>query len=218
MKRALVIGFCLLGLTPLSIPAGDGGRKVEPSQHWEGILKKDVLVSVEEPLPEMVIIAEGLDELKPVWKQCRGKEKMPEIDFIKNIVVVVSSRDASDVHAILTLDDKGDLKVSSRRETGDSGTAYEIAVVPRTGFKTVNQKRVSCGRFWCDCYLSSLWNPNNEETEALHRKLEGVCWGDLSQYQCVKDNPLHHERMLDTAFADCAKQNKIMLYIANTGG
>jgi hypothetical protein len=89
-------------------------------------------------------------------------------------------------------------------------------VIPRTGIKTVAHKRVNCGRPWCGC--DWIGSGLKGETDALTQKLQGVCWGDLAQYECVKDNPLHHERLLDKAYEDCAKENKILLYLANTGG
>ena len=52
------------------------------------------------------------------------------------------------------------------------------------------------------------------ETEYLWKKC-GVCWGELAQYQCLKGK---REEVLDEAFAETQKADKLVLYIGNTGG
>jgi hypothetical protein len=223
-----MVALFLAGLVLVPVRAGDAERKppsksatakdalvrIKPTKQWGGVLKDNSLRTV---------TASGIltrqQYFDGVWREWRSGEQVPRIDFVKNLVVVVTADGASSVEAIAQLDSQGDLKVSSRSEAATgTGFGYQLAVVSRQGIKTFAGKRVNCGRYGCDCHLSYLYNPDNVETRALHQKLQGVCWGDLAQYECFKDDPNVHKRMLNAAFADASQSNKIVFYVANTGG
>jgi hypothetical protein len=242
MKRLSALVLCLAGLSP--VQAGDARKyeetvkqhhkpaltadavvQIKPVQRWEGMLKDESLRAVLRD--DLVLLVPGIltqqEQLKLLWKKWRGDEKVPDVDLVKNLVVVVTSRRSSRtrVEALVELDAKGDLKVSTRtkaEDKADSRFGYQIVVVSRQGVKTVGGKRVDCGRYNCGCHEGSRFDPQLIETEALNRKLQGVCWGQLAQYECFKNDLAEHKRMLSAAFADAAKSKKVVLYVANTGG
>ncbi len=196
-------------------------NQVRVVQAWSGILKDETLREV--PRKNWRIPSDGIltrqRELEQLWKSWRPDEKVPTVDFIQNFVVLVTSTSGNPVRAVPQLNEKGELKVYAFGEvTGEKGFGYQIAVIPRKGVKSVSGKRPHCGRYNCGCHFSYAFNPRQTETKALHQKLRGVCWGDLANYECFKDDAEMHKRMLARAYRDCAKTNKILLYIANTGG
>jgi hypothetical protein len=60
-------------------------------------------------------------------------------------------------------------------------------------------------------------DPGYVETAALNRKLFGVCWGDLAQYECLQESAAKHKQVLDAAYADAARSKKLLLYVADSG-
>ena len=228
MRRILVIGLCLAGLGPPPADAKEPARaapvRIVPIQRFSGVLKDESLRTVLKE--ELGLSGPGVltydRELEPLWKKWRGKGKMPQIDFIHNLAVVVASPAGVPVPVEAVVERVGsEVKVSIRMAKKGAvglGFGYEIAIVPRQGIKTFAGNRLPCGRYNCDCHELHQFNPETIETLALAGKLEGVCWGELAQYECYRNDKAEHKRMLDAAFADSARSNKILLYIANTGG
>src|SRR5262249_55952923 len=90
--------------------------------------------------PAVVTSAKALEKL---WKDWKLTDKMPEVDFSKEIVVLTTTK-GSKLTLGATLDDsKGDLQVVGLA-TKDlrPGFRYVIATVPREGIKTVNGKEL----------------------------------------------------------------------------
>lgn len=52
------------------------------------------------------------------------------------------------------------------------------------------------------------------ENEAVYKKTK-VCWGDIAQYQIGQGKKAE---VMAKVFAEAKKSNKLVLYIANTGG
>ncbi len=82
------------------------------------------------------------DSLLGFWNKWGLAEEVPEIDFMKSIALVGTTR-GSILNLSVILDDFGDLKVTSMG-TMDflPGVRYVMLVVSRTGVKTVNGKAV----------------------------------------------------------------------------
>jgi hypothetical protein len=196
----------------------EGTTRIKPVQEWSGVVKHERLRHVlrEKQLwlpPSGVLTSQR--ELQVLWQKWRADEKVPEVDFVRNLVVVVTSAVGARVQAIPEVDAKGGLKVFALAEvTADTGFGYQIAVLPRKGIKTVAGKWLDCGRAYCMCHLK--FDPGYTETEALSRKLHSVCWGDLAQYECPKNDADLHKRTLDAAYKDAAKSKKALLYVADS--
>jgi hypothetical protein len=195
--------------------AGKGITRIEPVQKWSGVLKDESLRNATPWWARASGVLTQQNHLDEIWKKWRPDEKGPKIDFVKNLVVVVTSAGGYPVAAVPQVNAKGDLKLYSWAEvSAATGFGYQIAVVPRKGIKTFRGHRIDCGRPYCCCHHRI--DPGYVETTALTNKLHGVCWGDLAQYECYKDDKAVHKKVLDAAYADSARSKKLLLYIANT--
>src|SRR5262249_14012655 len=78
---------------------------------------------------------------KQLWDDWKLVEKMPEIDFKKDVVIVETTRGSNLRVAAMKLTDKGDLRVLAM-PTLDMrpGFRYAVLIVPREGVKTINGK------------------------------------------------------------------------------
>jgi DNA-directed RNA polymerase specialized sigma24 family protein len=194
--------------------AGKGMTRVEPVQKWSGVLKDESLRKVSPWGPTGSVLTQQRD-FDQVWRKWRPDEKVPKIDFIKNLVVVVTSAGGYPVTAVPQRSAKGDLKLYSWAEvSAATGFGYQIAVLPRKGIRTFRGHRLDCGRPYCCCHHRI--DPGYAESTELINKLHGVCWGDLAQHECFKDDKEEHKKVLDAAYADAAKSRKLLLYVANT--
>jgi hypothetical protein len=208
-------------IKPLQPALTDKGGlvRVKPVQQWGGVIKDESLRKVLRDL-QMWMAGTGIitkqSELNQLWPKWRRGEKVPKIDFVQNLVVVVTSDGGYRVEAVPQLDAKGDLKLYSWSEvTHGDGFGYHIAVLPRKGIKTIRGNLVDCGRASCNCHMRI--DPGYAETAALNRKLSGICWRDVAQYECLQENAEKHKKMLDAAYADAARSKKMLLYVADSG-
>jgi hypothetical protein len=75
-----------------------------------------------------------------LWKDWKRTDKLPDIDFTKELVVV-STTTGSRLRLALTLDDKGDLQVGGIATLDfRPGFRYVLTTVRNEGVKTVNAK------------------------------------------------------------------------------
>ena len=110
---------------------------VKPSKEWTGSVDDEAL---EKDAPACVTSAKGLEKL---WKAWKIADKVPEVDFTKEIVILTTTR-GSKLRLGAALDDKkGDLMVGGLG-TQDlrPGFRYVIAAVSKEGVKTVNGKEL----------------------------------------------------------------------------
>jgi hypothetical protein len=93
-----------------------------------------------EPPKEPVITNEK--DLKALWDAWKLTDKMPKVDFDKELVVVSTTK-GSRMNVTLRRDEKGDLIVVAVA-TRDlrPGLRYMIQVIEREGIKTVNGKKL----------------------------------------------------------------------------
>ena len=90
------------------------------------------------------------------------------------------------------------------------GFAFSLALHADDGAKGAN-----CKAGWHMCWCKREGRPRRLcETDYLWKKCD-VCWGQIAQHQCLKGKK---DEVLDQAFAEAKKADKLVLYIGNTGG
>jgi hypothetical protein len=137
--RILFASAALLALAAAFSPAAQGGGKmIKPSQEWKGEVQDE---GQQKLAPKGGYIADA-KTFEAVWKGWKVGDKMPEINFKKNLVLVATTR-GSRLNLRPMLDDKGNLRVLALA-TRDlrPGFRYQIAVVDREGVRTVNGKEL----------------------------------------------------------------------------
>ena len=73
----------------------------------------------------------------------------------------------------------------------------------------------SCKHGWHMCWCKREGRARRLcESDDLQKKCS-VCWGEIAQYQCLRGTKAE---VLDKAYAQAKKEDKLLLYIANTGG
>lgn len=140
MSRA----FSLVCLFPLTLAVARADEKPTPVklvQTWSGEVKLDV--AKDAPKDGFVTEKEAFAKF---WKAFRGDEKLPDVDFTKELVLVAVGKDPNKLGIGATLDAKGDLKVLVRSTLvafqNPTTAAYQFGTVPRTGIKSINGKEV----------------------------------------------------------------------------
>jgi uncharacterized protein (TIGR03067 family) len=131
----------------LATPAIRAGMTT-PEQSWHGQLKDLTLAKA---APDGGVIGTKEDFAK-LWKAWMGKEKMPEIDFEKAIVVVLTDQKLTFPFTMVVLDvEKGHARphfAAARRanekpeKRENKGFAFAIGVFKREGITTVNGKKL----------------------------------------------------------------------------
>jgi hypothetical protein len=111
---------------------------IKSTKEWRGQLEDEKLEK-ERPAKGFVTNKEDFAKL---WKAWMGKEKLPEIDFDKELVVVVSSSKGVISWISLLLID-GDAKtVAALLPMEVKGFTFALAVFKREGIKTIGGKPI----------------------------------------------------------------------------
>ena len=115
-------------------------KPVPTSQEWSGSVADE---SLQAKAPAFVANPMAFEEL---WKSWKVGDKVPEVDFTKNLAVVATTR-GSVLRLRATLDEKGNLQVGGIA-TRDlrPGFRYVIGIVPREGVVAINGKPVDGAR------------------------------------------------------------------------
>jgi hypothetical protein len=109
-------------------------KEVKTTKEWKGSVDDEKL---QKEASEFITDGKALEKL---WKAWKVEGKVPEVDFKKEIVIVITAS-GSKVNAIANLDDKGNLEVLGMGTLDLApGFRYVIATVSRDGVKTVNKK------------------------------------------------------------------------------
>ena len=118
----------------LAATAGAEPKTVQPDRNWVAVLHDDTLKKMS-PKTGLVTEKKAFEQL---WKAWRKDEKVPEIDFKKQFVVVTLAGGPNKPGVTATLDE-GNLKIQARQTLiGGKGFGYSIAVFKREGVKKVN--------------------------------------------------------------------------------
>jgi hypothetical protein len=127
----------LSGLALAALFAAGCGAESKPVQftkEWKGSVADKTL---RKDAPAVITDAKALEKLWTAWKI---EDKVPEVDFNKEIIVL-STTEGSQIGMEAKLDDKGNLQVSGGYTLDlRPGFHYVIATVPREGVKKVNGK------------------------------------------------------------------------------
>jgi hypothetical protein len=139
MTTALLAGLVLLA-DLATAPAQKGkGNPVKPLQSWQGKLKDEAL---RKAAPSSGLIARAKD-FEDLWKAWRGSEKVPQVDFQKELALIMTAGGPNRVTIMTALDEKGNLKATGIATLiGGPGFGYQIITVSRAGIRTVNGKEV----------------------------------------------------------------------------
>lgn len=132
----IILGLLLASALPLQA-APPKGKQIKPLQQWSGSVDE---LSLLKGAPEVILTAKGLEK---VWQAWKVPDPMPQVDFAKELVLVLTTR-GSILRFGATLDDQGNLQVLGLA-TKDlrPGFRYVIAVVSREGVKTINGKELA---------------------------------------------------------------------------
>jgi hypothetical protein len=129
--------FSVLALALVAMPQVFAAPKeVAVGKTWKGDVQDDAL---QKDTPQFLASAEALGKL---WKDWKLAGQPPEVDFAKQIVVVMTTK-GSLMQPNFRLDEKGNLQ-SVGIATMDylPGFRYVLATVDRAGIKTVEGKEV----------------------------------------------------------------------------
>jgi hypothetical protein len=111
-------------------------KAVKPSKEWTGSVQDE---SLAKDAPACITSAKGLEKL---WKAWKLADKVPEVDFTKEIVILNTTR-GSKLKLGAALDEKGNLMVGGLGTLDLApGFRYVIATVSKEGVKTVNGKEL----------------------------------------------------------------------------
>ena len=112
-------------------------KPLETLKEWRGDNPNEVL---SKDAPKFVANSKDLEKL---WKAWDIMEKIPEVDFAKEIILIATTR-GSRLNLKATLDEKGDLQLLGIA-TRDlrPGFRYVIISVNKTGIKTIEGKAIT---------------------------------------------------------------------------
>jgi hypothetical protein len=133
----VAILFALVGATR----ADEKSKPVKVEKTWGG----EVALKLKDQAPKSGYVTDK-EAWANLWKAYRPNEpeKVPAIDFQKELVLVAVNNDPNRIGISATLDDKGDLQVSVISTligfTNPTTCTYQFAVVKREGIKTVGGK------------------------------------------------------------------------------
>jgi hypothetical protein len=129
MKVSLSTLTCFL--VAMSAPAADW-KNVESTQKWQGS------VDGEPKDGGVPVTITNAADFAAVWKTCGRAEAVPEIDWTKNVAVLVTTR-GSNINLRARIDGAGNL-VTSGMATRDirPGHRYSLGIFPREGVTAVN--------------------------------------------------------------------------------
>lgn len=117
-------------------------KPVKVEKTWQGEVKLDLWKEA----PQKGYVADK-DAWAKLWKAYRGEEKMPEVDFDKELILVAVNSDPNGISIRPEVDDNRDLKVttaSTTRYFKDPKTCrYEFALIKRESIKTIAGKVIS---------------------------------------------------------------------------
>jgi hypothetical protein len=140
LTTAILSGLVLTMLVGSLIAQEDKGKVIKPEREWVEVINDEKL-SKESPKDGIIVDAKAFEKL---WKAWRKDEKVPKIDFDKNLVVITLSLGGPNKPGCTaTLYKDGNLKIEAMSTLiGGDAFGYSIGVYPKAGIKKVNDKDV----------------------------------------------------------------------------
>lgn len=145
VRKSCLIGTvaCVfLGLQVLPVPAGT--KELKGQQSWDGTIADAKLLKDAPANGKALQGAAGFvtDQAAwaKLWKAWRGEQKVPTVDFTKDLVLVFTLGGPNKISSpTLRLNDQGDLKADAAATLiGGDGFCYKFVVISRAGIKTIN--------------------------------------------------------------------------------
>jgi hypothetical protein len=137
MRKLFSLIFASIAIVALSLTAARGEDKaIKANNQWMGSVKD---AKLEKDAPKVITTTKEWEKL---WKDWKLGDKVPEVDFTKEIVVIATTS-GSRLTLKCSLDEKGDLKTQGLA-TSDFGEGFRYVMqsVNREGVKTVNGKEL----------------------------------------------------------------------------
>lgn len=136
---AALLGLLGPACSPARADDKDKPKEVKPTRDWQGSIDDEALQK-KAPADRFITDAKAFKQLWADWKL---GEKVPEIDFQKEVVLVETTRGGLLKVNTVRLTDKGDLQaVAIATRDLRPGFRYAVLVVPREGVKTINGKEL----------------------------------------------------------------------------
>ncbi|NDH05857.1 hypothetical protein EBX93_08015 [bacterium] len=135
MKHLLsAFGIIVLALATNAI--AEERKPLETLKEWRGDNPNEAL---SKDAPKFITNSKDLEKL---WKSWDIKEKLPEIDFSKELLLIETTR-GSRLNLKATLDEKGNIQALGLA-TRDlrPGFRYVMITVSKTGVKSINGKAI----------------------------------------------------------------------------
>jgi hypothetical protein len=114
-------------------------KAIKATQDWKGTVADEML---QKKAPANGYITDA-KTFKQLWEDWKLGDKMPVIDFKKEVVVVQTTRGSQLQVGPVKLTEKGDLRVVGIATLDlQPGFRYAVLVLPREGVKSVNGKEL----------------------------------------------------------------------------
>jgi hypothetical protein len=137
---SVVILFALVA--PVGADEKPKPKPVKLEKTWGG----EVKIELRKEAPKDGYVADK-EAWAKLWKTFRGDEKLPDVDFTKELVLVAVNNDPNKIGINAQLDDKGDLNVSVISTligfVNPTTCTYQFATVKREGIKTIGGKAIA---------------------------------------------------------------------------
>ena len=113
-------------------------KVVKPNRDWTGLVRDETLKKLA-PVDGYVLDAK---EFAKLWKAWRKDEKVPPIDFDKEVVIVTLAAGPNEPTIKATLDE-GKLQITAGQAlVAGKGFGYSLATFDRKGITTVRNKKL----------------------------------------------------------------------------
>jgi hypothetical protein len=133
--RTLLASCLALAVCGMSLAAP---KSVKPNREWTGLVADEALKKLA-PVDGYVLDAKEFDKL---WKAWSKDEKVPTIDFAKEVVIVTLATGPNEPTIKATLDD-GKLQIKAGQAlVAGKGFGYSLATFDRKGITTVRNKKL----------------------------------------------------------------------------
>lgn len=139
MIRILCLAACTMALMTAIVLAEEPAQEIKPIETWKGKLRDE---SLKAHAPEQAFITDA-KAWESLWKTWRSGEKVPQIDFTKDLVLVGTAPGPNLAGMSPRLDEQGNVQfVVFSTRIGGPGFGYTLFQMPRDGVKSVNGEAV----------------------------------------------------------------------------
>ena len=133
--RTLLASCLALAVCGIALAAP---KAVKPNRAWTGLVADETLKKLA-PVDGYVLDAK---EFAKLWKAWRKGEKVPEIDFTKEVVIVTLAAGPNEPAIKATLAE-GTLQIKAEQAlVAGKGFGYSLATFDRKGITTVRNKKL----------------------------------------------------------------------------